>query len=411
MPGDAERQPLWTRYFILICSSGLICSSVMRLLDSTLVIFATDIGASKSYGGLLTTTFTLGAISANFFFGRVIDRAGRRIILFCAALSFSGATLGFLVFHMTGAYLMLRFLQGISKAAATIATSAMVADILPASRMGEGMGYFGLGSTLASAFGPALGLLLISGGEYGRMFSACALLYAAVAVLALQINYEKRQPVEINPGRDSEKNMPQVHGIWKYFERGALPAAVVQFCYNAGMAGILLFLTIYAQEELGDLSAGSFFTMSAGAMLLSRLCTGRLVDRYGVLVVLVPGFFVSIVGHILLAYFCRGNVSLFLAAGALHGLGHGAIFPALSALAVLDSPKQRRGVASSTLFFGMDLGVLVTSALGGIIIDHHGYTELFCFGILLYVIGMAYSMIYLGNRSRACRAKKLGIVR
>ena len=40
--------------------------------------------------------------------------------------------------------------------------AALVADVIPAQRRGEGIGYFGLGSTVAMAVAPALGVMLLT---------------------------------------------------------------------------------------------------------------------------------------------------------------------------------------------------------------------------------------------------------
>ena len=56
--------------------------------------------------------------------------------------------------------LLIRFIHGFSFGIATTATGTIAADIIPAVRRGEGMGYFATSTNLAMAIGPFLGLMI-----------------------------------------------------------------------------------------------------------------------------------------------------------------------------------------------------------------------------------------------------------
>ncbi len=53
-------------------------------------------------------------------------------------------------------------LQGMGFAIATTASATAAADVLPMSRLGEGIGYYGLGQAIAMSIGPALAMFLVS---------------------------------------------------------------------------------------------------------------------------------------------------------------------------------------------------------------------------------------------------------
>ena len=52
----------------------------------------------------------------------------------------------------------LRFLQGVGFSGSSTSASAMSADLIPASRRAEGIGYYSLANTVGMAIGPDLGL-------------------------------------------------------------------------------------------------------------------------------------------------------------------------------------------------------------------------------------------------------------
>jgi len=65
--------------------------------------------------------------------------------------------------------MLLRFLHGLGFSAYSTASSTMAADIIPESRMSEGLGVFALANTISMAVGPSMGLALVSKG-YTRLF-------------------------------------------------------------------------------------------------------------------------------------------------------------------------------------------------------------------------------------------------
>ena len=56
--------------------------------------------------------------------------------------------------------MFVRFIHGIAFGFSSTATGTISSRLIPEERKGEGIGYYGLSVTLASAFGPFLGLVL-----------------------------------------------------------------------------------------------------------------------------------------------------------------------------------------------------------------------------------------------------------
>lgn len=403
---------LWTKYFILICCMGLFTSLVMRLLDNTLAIYANDVWGSKSAGGLLTTTFTFGSIISSALCGSVIDRTGRRKAFIAGAALFVVVTIGLLFTTAEWLVLIIRALQGLGKAVCVVAASSMAADIIPKERMGEGMGYYGLGNTLANAFGPALGIAMISAGSYDLMFGCCAAFYVVVIIMVMFVDYEKKGvPAnrEEAPAVKAEKPAKEYRGLWTFFEKSALPVSLVTFFGSAGTVCILVFLTLYATDGLGIENPGLFFTFSAVTMLVTRMVIGKVVDRHGVVISVVPGIVLSIMMYLLLAFVAPHSYAVFLACGAIYGVSMSMFYPALQAAVVVDAPADRKGVANSTLFFGQDLGILCASAVLGWILEGLGYIPMFLSGIVLFAVSIVFCIILMNNKARAKRRKKYGI--
>lgn len=67
------------------------------------------------------------------------------------------------------------------------------------------------------------------------------------------------------------------------------------------------------------------------------------------------------------------NLPTLLFAGALYGLGFGAVQPSLQAWAVEKAPKNRKGMANATFFSFFDLGVGVGAMAFGQLAHLFGY--------------------------------------
>ncbi len=66
--------------------------------------------------------------------------------------------------------LALRFIHGIAFGIAATATSAIVLEVIPDNRKGEGIGYFSLFMSLAMVVGPFLGLSLMAHTNFNLLF-------------------------------------------------------------------------------------------------------------------------------------------------------------------------------------------------------------------------------------------------
>ncbi len=252
-----KKEKLWSGYFILFVILGFIVSTVVYLLDNVLSIYANDVWGSKSGAGLLTTTFTLGSIIATSACGIVIDRTGRKRAIIFGYAMYTIGMLGMCLTTLPGLVYIMRALQGIGKGVVGVSIASAVAGIIPKSRMGEGMGYYGLGSTLAQAIGPSLGFALIEGGNYNLTFTVCTVCFAVCLFAALFINYEKKYNIQRGTDTGSAPADAKYHGLWKLFEKAALPATLVMFMYGAGCTPILIYITLYATEVLEVGNAGS----------------------------------------------------------------------------------------------------------------------------------------------------------
>ena len=104
---------------------------------------------------------------------------------------------------------------------------------------------------------------------------------------------------------------------------------------------------------------------------------------------------------LLLAWMANSAV-LFLAA-ICYGIGFGTGQPALQALAVERSPKNRRGMANATFFSFFDLGIGCGAILFGQIGYWIGYTSIYVTSACSVLISVFYYFVILRKEKTTSR--------
>ena len=157
-----QREKLWTPEFLGMGGSNLFLFMSQYIMVASLPIFIMEtLGGGDMEAGLAMTAFQIGAVSCRPLAGRIIDAVNKQRLMRAATIAFFLVMFAFNWLHSEQAIYALRFLHGCIFALATTAAAAMAALVLPASRKGEGIGYFALSTNLAMVVGPLIGLVLI----------------------------------------------------------------------------------------------------------------------------------------------------------------------------------------------------------------------------------------------------------
>ena len=146
---------LWTKNFILILlSNGLMFGGFHALLP-TLPVFAAQQGGTGTQLGIIGGIFGFSAIFIRFFAVYGEKLLGKKKCLYIGLVISSLSVMGYAIFSAVDEIILIRVIHGLGYGLATTFYASLVADIIPRSRRGEGVGYFGLGSTVAMALAPA----------------------------------------------------------------------------------------------------------------------------------------------------------------------------------------------------------------------------------------------------------------
>jgi MFS family permease len=174
----------------------------------------------------------------------------------------------------------------------------------------------------------------------------------------------------------------------------ALPILFNQLFLAFGWGTLVAFAVLYA-SEIGMHNGGIFFLFLAGGVVLSRVASGKLVDRGHLHVLMVAAMAAIAAGF--LAFGLFHDIRMFCISAALIGMGYGTLFPALQTIYVSMAPASQRGTGNSTYLTGFDLGIGIGMLAGAWVADHFGYSRMYIATGLLALIAL---VIYWLNSRR-----------
>ena len=386
-----EQERLWTRNFVVISLASFFVAMVFYLLMTTMALFSVqEFQANQSQAGLASGVFVVGALGFRLLVGRYIELIGRKKVVYGSLFLFF--LLSFLYWKVDNLQFLflVRFIHGGAFGAANTAIQTIIIDNIPLAKRGEGIGYFSLSSTLATAIGPLLGIVLMQYCGFEMIFLACNIL-AMISIICLYLAQIKNVELNIEQ-RNSFKNLN-----WQdFFEEKALPISLIMFVMGIAFSGILTFINSYALSLNLALAAKFFFLIYAVFIIISRPFTGRLLDLKGDNFIMYPALFVYGISLFLLS---EGyNDYLFLTAGALIGLGFGTVMSSSQVIATKKAPRHKIGLATATFFFALDFGVGIGPYFIGLLIPYIGFSGMYKL-LSIIVIAMILAYHYLHGKS------------
>ena len=379
---------LWTKDFIFIT----IVNFLMYLIHYTLIVTITEFTidkyhASESMGGLAAGIFIIGMLFGRLVSGRIIDSLQPKKVLL-GGIIFSIITVAlYFAINSIAILMLVRLLHGLAFGFASTATGTISSRIIPEERKGEGIGYYALSVTTASAFGPFFGILINQHLGFQSNFLVCLVVIIVAFLFAIMI---KKLP-QINVSQDIEDASNK--GLSAYIQKEALPISTVIILVGVAYSSILSFLTVYTAHINLATASSFFFIVYAVSTFVTRPFTGKIYDEYGENKIMYPVLISFIVGLVLLGL-THGSVLLLISAIFI-GVGYGTIIPSAQAIAIQQSPKDKVGLATSTFYMFTDFGAGIGPFILGILIPFVGYRYLYILmGALVIIATIGYYFLH-----------------
>lgn len=369
---------LWTRNFILVSAINFFLVMMFYLLVIVIVGYTVaELGASTAAAGLISGLFIVGTLVGRLVVGQVLLHFGRKTTMLIGLTGFFLLSLLYFVPMGVSGLLVVRFMHGFMMGIASTVLGTIIAQILPPSRRGEGIGYYSMSSTLGTAIGPFLAIWMMLHLGYQAIFA----LSSGFALLCLLIGCFLQVPDAITAAKNSSTGKDEPNDfISKVMEKKAIPIGLVILLVSTCYSGVLSYINFYAKEINLVETASVFFLMYAVAILISRPFTGPLMDRRGENVIMYPAFIIMALGLLILSQVESGRGLLISA--ALLGLGYGNIQSVCQTIAIKSTHLARMGFATSTFFIFLDAGLGFGPYFLGLALTQISYSQLYLYSAI-----------------------------
>jgi len=370
------KTPLWNGRFLLLIGMTLLNGIAGMMTVPLVAKYALALGAELTLASTVAGLMSLVSLVVCPFAGALADKISRKWILVFANLGYGICLLLHAACHTIPMLIVMRLLTGIFFSVCSVTNIAFSSSFIPRERIGEGLGYISLASIVAQALGPSLGLTIVDRFSYQMTFLTAGLFPLVCIACILPLPYQKPEP----PAEKRKFSFRNLYAV--ELTCFMLMAAL----FSAGNGMVSTYLAIIADErEIANISI--FFTVYSLFLVLIRPFTGKLLDKKGVYIILIPAFLFAALGMIFVGV--GMSLGMMLMASVFKALGQGSGQPSIQAHSVKSLPKERSGVASSTVLIGQNVGNAVAPIIGSFFVKSFGYQAMFCgFGVILALCGL-----------------------
>lgn len=386
------KEKIWNKNFIIACFANFFVACSFSLLMPTMPIYLTnELHVGNSQVGIVLSSYALALLVIRPFCGYWVDVYSRKPLLLLGVSLFVFAFFGY--YFATGIVflIILRFVHGLFWGLTTVSSNTVAIDIVPASRRAEGIGYFGVNTNIAMALAPFIGVYIYDKFGFDVLITSGIVMgFLAIIVICF---------IEI-PLREKLDKIPAL-SFDRFLLKSGIPIFFNQLFIAFGWGTLMGFATLYG-KEIGIENVGIFFLFLAGGIVLSRVTSGKFVDKGFIHQIMVIALILIAISFV--AFATLHSIYAFCISAFMIGVGYGTLFPALQTIYINMAPASKRGTANSTYLTSFDLGIGIGMLLGANFADYFGYSNMYLITAGLCILAVA---IYWFNSRKVYDRNKL----
>ena len=396
---------LWTNQYVIIILLSLVMFASFYMITAGFPIFVSTISDNPAIAGIMTTTLMVASLITRFFASVIIQKVNMKLLLIISLIYFLG-TIGLTFVNTSIGFLIaIRALQGIGFSMLTILVFTMSSNIVPKSRLGEGIVFFAMSTSVGTTMGPLIAISYLANYSFRSMMMITLGLMAFSLVCSF---FTKNMKVEKEKkSLDATNNEP----FYKYMfdRRVLLPCILVSFNYIA-IAGTVNFMGAFGKEINVGGRISQFFIAQGIAMVIVRAFSGKIFDKFGHRILIIPGAIAGAIGLGLLGF--STSMWMIWISGILFGIAFAIIHPIIQAWALTLVPPEKKATANSMLLIFIDAGLAIGSVGLGFLAKVVGYGMTFSYSaavmiiiLILYLFGSKKTETSKANKEKSSRTK------
>ncbi|VDG32486.1 multidrug transport protein [Lactobacillus plantarum JDM1] [Lactiplantibacillus mudanjiangensis] len=347
---------LYTKDVKLVLAASFFYLMSPMLINPVIAGFAANIGASSILAGVVAGAMNLTSLVLRPLAGNLTDRVSKYHLTFAGGVLILLASLGYSLTTNVALILVCRVINGLGYTLCSVCMATWMASLLPADRIGSGMGIYGLANALGMAVGPAVSVYLYQHYSYQSVFWLAAA-FSLLMLIVIQFVGNRSVP-SANYQQTTTKKLRLV-------QLKVVPVALILMLFSLPYFATQTYIVSYIAHRHFAVSAGIFFPIYATILLVMRLVLRDAFDHvpFKKFIWLCLGF--NLLGLIGLTDLSNWFMLLVGAFGL--AAGYGLMFSICQAKALMLVPEADHGLANSTFYIGVDLGMSCGPMLAGVI--------------------------------------------
>ncbi|GAB5057297.1 MFS transporter [Companilactobacillus alimentarius] len=347
---------LYTPNVILVLIASFFYMMSSMLITPIIAEFTQSIGATSAIAGLIAGIMNITSLLLRPIAGNLTDRVSKYQLTMIGASFLLLANLGYSLTTNIALITFLRIINGLGYTLCSVCMSIGIADLLPPTRVGAGMGIYGLANALGMACGPAISIYLYKHVSHQSSFWVAAF---SSLFLIIIIQFVTNRGL---PTKSSKASKP--HHL-RIVQPRVVPIAIILLLFSLPYFATQTYIVSYIARRHFNVSPGIFFPIYAVILLVLRLSMRDLFDRVPFRKFLWISLLGNFVGLIGLTYLTNWFLLLISTTGL--AVGYGLMFSICQAKALMVVNQNEHGIANSTFFIGVDLGMSLGPITGGLI--------------------------------------------
>ena len=377
---------LYTKDVTLVLVASFFYLMSPMLINPVIAGFAANAGASSILAGVIAGAMNLTALVLRPLAGNLTDRVSKYKLTLIGGLLILLASLGYTFTTNVALIIIFRVINGLGYTLCSVCMATWMAALLPADRIGSGMGIYGLASALGMAVGPAVSVYLYQHYSYQSVFWVASA-FSILLLIVIQFVDNRGVP---SPTQQTATTTPKK---FQFVQPKVVPLATILLLISLPYFATETYIVSYIAHRHFAVPAGAFFPAYAIILLIMRLVLRDAFDK-----VPFKKFFWLGLGFNLLGLIGLTDLSnwfmLFLGAFGF-AAGYGLMFSICQAKALTLVPMSDRGLANSTFYIGVDLGMSGGPMLAGLITAFLPWAWLY--PVMALTLPLAV-VVYLANR-------------
>ena len=365
MNNPSER--LITRDVALVMVATFCFMASNMLATPLMAGFSESLGASGAMMGVIAGMMNVVSLFCRPVAGNLADRASKRLLVGIGSALYLVSSVWYALATNTASLVVARMVNGVGFACCSVCLATWMSLLLPIRHMGAGMGLYGTMNALAMAIGPAIGIKAqqLIGYRHAFLISTAMAVLMVVAVLFVKNGGRPVSAGGAVAATGTSAAAPRRLSIRSIVEPRVVPLSLVFMLFAIPYFATQSFLVTYAGARRLSVEVSLFFPCYAIALLIMRIAFRDWFDRksFRFFFALCSAFMLGT----LLCFDVMTNNAVLVCGAILMAASYGIMSSVTQAQAVIIAGKQRSGIANSTYYAGIDLGMSLGPIIGGLL--------------------------------------------